>query len=125
MVEINIDPAKGPLSYKIESKSLQVIGYDVQLIDVNHNSLTEFNGTLGTTTDNVLLAIGITPDKCIDGFLSAVIEIADPVGAGNNYEVDVSVFQAGVQLTPTISLTGKTTDDEVSRYPTFHINKTP
>ena len=122
MADIFIDRIGGKLSVKIEVKSLQVVGYSGQLIGADHKVVAEFDGSLGSTTDSATNVIGIDAASCIDGFINSIIEIADPIGADQNYDINISVFQDNLQLTPIISLTGTTTNNDVTRYPQFHIN---
>jgi len=123
MADISISRGQDKLSVKIEVKSLQVVGYSGQLIGPNQNLAAEFDGNLGATTDSSINALGISPDDCIGGFINVIIVIADPLGADQNYDIVISVFQAGNLLLPIISLTGKTTSNEVTRFPQFHINE--
>lgn len=122
MADISISPRQGKLSVKIEVKSLQVVGYSGQLIGPDQKLAAEFDGSLGATTDFSINSLGVSPDKCIGGFINVIVEIADPLGADQDYNIVISTLQEDVLLQPVISLTGKTTSESVTRFPQFHIN---
>jgi hypothetical protein len=125
MSDIFIDPNGGPLSVKIKVKSLQDVGYDLMFVNNKQNVLADFDGSLSPTADFAINKINNPASECVDGFMNGALEIGDPKGAGNDYDVIISIQQDGNELHPPIEMKGKTTDDEVSLFPQFHINAKP
>jgi hypothetical protein len=122
MSDIFIDPAKGPISIKVEVNTLQVLSFEMMVLAPNGND--ELEHYLGNSqTSNPFLISLNPPASYKDCYFATNFVIIDPLGAGNNYLVHYSVVQNGIDLIPVINISGVTTNGKILRTGLFHVKQ--
>ncbi len=121
MPDIYLDPSQD-LAVKTKVNSQQNVGYSISINDAKGKQLEIYSGNLGQNQDTAIIPLKSKAGKYGGCFINGIIDIADPNGEGNTYKINFSVVQNSSELTPIISMQGKTQDETVTRYPQFHIN---
>jgi hypothetical protein len=121
MSDIAINPANGNLTAKIVVTTAQVVGFEIVIYDSDGN--TELAHYLSDSQANnpYLCQLPQPAGYYQNKYVSAIFSIIDPIGAGNNYNINFSIQQLNADLQPVQNLNGTTVTGKLNRYAIFHI----
>jgi hypothetical protein len=120
MSDIIIDPTKGSLTVKIAVTTPQVVGYQITVFDSDGNTELEHYLSDSQTNNPFSQVLPKSASSYVGCFVSVILSIIDPAGAGNNYNIDYSIRQQNQDLDPVQHITGTSVAGKLNRIANFH-----
>jgi hypothetical protein len=122
MTEIKINPANGPVTVGVESRSMVVVGFTITVYGPDGTTKEEYYPDGNTQLSNpFLIKLPKTPANYIGRYISGTLEFQDPNGGSVTYNIDMFLSQQDKKIEPVITLSGTTDPGVNSKYPSYHV----
>jgi hypothetical protein len=116
MADVIINPSEEPLSIKVEVMSMQIVSYSIVILGSDGTAhLSEFYGDSQTENPKIFPLSGPSADY-LNCYVCGSFSLIDPVGAGNPFDIEMSILQSQQVLVPVIAIKGTTSTGKITRY---------
>lgn len=121
MKNIFVDPSKSKIACKITPLSLHVIGFEIQVIDSDQNTILE-NYTGKTSSGAVTVSLTHPPAYYKGKYISGTFTLISPDGSDYDYNMKFSILTDYIEISPYITISGKTSGGQDTIISTFNVS---
>ena len=121
MTEIFVDPTKQSISVRVESQSLHIVGFEINVYAADGNTVLEtFTGD--TKTNPFIKSLSKKPSDYAGGYISGTFKVIEPNGKDFTYTLEFSIVIEDAIIHPDNTLSGITRNGIAKVVSTFHLN---
>ena len=121
MSDISINQTSGQISIKLKVNSMQQVSFTITIYAPDGNTVLEHYTGSSQIANPFIIQLPNTPSSYVNDYVAGTIKLFDPAGAGNNYDIEISLIQNGQDINPVISLQGTTISGILSLQTIYHI----
>ena len=116
MADVVINPSQELLSIKVEVMSMQIVSYSIVILGSDGTThVSELYGDSQSQNPQIFPLPGTSADY-LNCYVCGTFSLIDPVGAGNPFDIEMSVLQSQHMLAPVIAIKGTTSTGKITRY---------